>query len=64
VVSIKGAVLVAQNGVELQYRKKCNVCGHEDSCRRTAKIPNGASRSTFYCPNCRKTRVVEILGAG
>jgi hypothetical protein len=64
VVSIKGAVLVSQDGKEVKFRKKCGVCGHEDSGRSTAKIPNGPTRSTFFCPSCRKAREVEIVGAG
>jgi Tfp pilus assembly protein FimV len=64
VVSIKGAILMGQDGVEVKYRKKCRVCGHEDNCRSTAKIPQGTLRGTFYCPTCRRVQTVEIVGAG
>jgi hypothetical protein len=63
VVSIKGAILVSQDGSDVKFRKKCSVCNHEDSCRSSLKIPKGASRSTFFCPQCRKMRAVEIVGA-
>jgi hypothetical protein len=64
VVSIKGAVVLGQDGVEVKYRKKCPVCGREDNHRSTAKIPLGILRNTFYCPTCRRVQMVEIVGAG
>src|SRR5262245_8829713 len=35
VVGNKGAVLTGQDGVRVHFRKKCEKCGHEDSCRST-----------------------------
>jgi hypothetical protein len=64
VVSIKGAVLMGQDGAEVKFRKKCGVCGHEDTTRSTAAIRTGATRVPFFCPRCKRTRAVEIIGAG
>jgi hypothetical protein len=60
VVAIKGAVLIGQDGVNVQFRKKCETCGHEDGCRSTALIRLGSSRVPFFCPKCRRPRAVEI----
>jgi hypothetical protein len=64
VVSIKGAVLMGQDGAEVKFRKKCAVCGHEDTTRSTAAIRTGAMRAPFFCPTCKQMRAVEIVGAG
>jgi GYF domain 2 len=58
----RGATIVSQDGTTVKYRKKCTVCGHEDSSWGTMPIPNGMSRTGFYCPKCRKRREVEIQG--
>jgi hypothetical protein len=63
VISIKGGVIMSQDGVEVRYRKKCSVCGHEDATRSLAKILSGTARATYFCPSCRKLRTVEIMGA-
>ena len=60
VVAIKGAILTGQDGVRVQYRKKCETCGHEDGGRNTANIRPGTSRVPFFCPKCRRSRAVEI----
>jgi hypothetical protein len=62
VINVKGAILFGQDGVNFQYRKKCEVCGHLNSSRSTMKIPKGWLRQTFFCPKCRKIRPVEIFG--
>jgi hypothetical protein len=64
VVAIKGAVLTGQDGVHVQFRKKCETCGHEDGCRSTAIIRLGSSRVPFFCPKCRRPRAVEITAVG
>jgi hypothetical protein len=58
----RGAIVVAQDGINVKYRKKCTVCGHEDSAWHTMPIRNGPTRVPFYCPKCRKSRDVEIMG--
>ncbi len=63
VTSIKGAVLINQDGVSLNFRKKCDVCGYEDLSKSSAKIPVGSTRVNFFCRECRKTRRVEIHGS-
>jgi hypothetical protein len=61
-IGLKGAVILSQDGVRVQYRKKCSDCGHEDTCRSSMAIGNGITRSHFYCTRCRKNRMVEIHG--
>jgi hypothetical protein len=61
-VAIRGAVIIGQDGVYVQYKKKCTTCGFEDACRHTMPIRTGSSRVNFYCPKCRKIRAVEIQG--
>jgi hypothetical protein len=59
----KGAVIFSQDGIRVNYKKKCSVCGHEDPGRHSMLIRQGWVRSSYYCPKCRKPRTVEILGA-
>jgi hypothetical protein len=59
-VGAKGAVLVSQDGQIVQYRKKCLKCGHDDPVKNTMPIRNGVTRSSFFCPKCRKAGAVEI----
>ena len=61
-VALKGAVILSQDGVDVQYRKKCSQCGFEDRCRSSMRIGNGLTRVHFYCPECRKGRDVQIQG--
>lgn len=62
IISIKGGVLVGQDGISVQFRKKCSTCNKEDSCRSTATIRVGCNRVTYFCRICRKARVVEMQG--
>jgi hypothetical protein len=64
VVSVKGAVLMGQDGVKVQFRKKCGTCGHEDNCRSSSIIRQGAFRVPFFCPKCRKARSAEFTAVG
>jgi hypothetical protein len=61
-VAGKGAVLVGQDGKTVKFRMKCPECKHEDSSWKTAAIPRGTHRASFFCPKCRKKRDAEILG--
>jgi GYF domain 2 len=61
-IVVKGAVIVNQDGVRVQYRKKCMVCSFEESSWSTMPIPNGMTRAGFFCPKCRKRQSVEIQG--
>ncbi|MFL5244068.1 MAG: DUF4339 domain-containing protein [Gemmataceae bacterium] len=58
----KGAIIVSQDGTNVQFRKKCSTCGHEDNCRSRMPIKTGVTKVGFYCPKCRKRRDVEIQG--
>jgi hypothetical protein len=63
VVSIKGGILVGQDGVNLRFRKTCVKCNHPDTSVATTQIPLGNTRINFFCPRCRKNQPVEIQGA-
>jgi hypothetical protein len=58
----KGAIIVGQDGTNVQFRKKCTTCGHEDNCRSRIPIRPGTTKVGFYCSKCRKRREVEIQG--
>jgi hypothetical protein len=58
----KGAIIVGQDGTNVQFRKKCTTCGHEDNCRSRMPIRQGTTKVGFYCSKCRKRREVEIQG--
>ncbi len=61
-VAGKGAIIQGQDGVNVRFRKKCTVCGHEESSLTTMPIRQGIMRSPFYCRKCRKSRDVEVQG--
>ncbi len=62
VVSITGGVLGAQDGRQVNFRKKCDTCGYEDQCRTTAIIRPGSMKFPFFCRKCRKGRVTQMMG--
>jgi hypothetical protein len=64
VLSVKGGMIVSQDGITLRYRKKCAVCSHEDNSIATAPIRSGTTRVNYFCPKCKKSRPVEIQGVG
>jgi hypothetical protein len=61
-VAVRGAVIVSQDGVIVQYKKKCGRCNLESTSRTTMQIRQGMTRINYYCPKCRKTSPVEIQG--
>jgi len=62
VTGVKGAIILSQDGKDARIRKKCIKCGTEDRSRTTLKILPGTSRTSFFCPNCRRVYPVEITG--
>jgi predicted RNA-binding Zn-ribbon protein involved in translation (DUF1610 family) len=54
--------LLSQDGKEARIRKKCLKCGTEDNKRTTLKILPGTSRTTFFCPQCRRISPIEMSG--
>jgi hypothetical protein len=61
-VALKGAIIMGQDGVTVNYRKKCTKCGYEDQARQRMAIHNGVTRTHFFCPKCKRGRPVEIQG--
>jgi len=64
VISIRGGVLAGQDGEKVQFRKKCETCGHLETSRTTSIIRIGSFRVPFFCPKCRRGRQVEITAIG
>lgn len=62
ITGVKGAIILSQDGKEARIRKKCIKCGTEDRSRTMLKILPGTSRTTFFCPECRRVYPVEISG--
>jgi hypothetical protein len=60
--AVSGAIVVSQDGKHVRFRKKCTVCQHEATSWGTMAILPGTMRTTFYCPNCRKSREVLLRG--
>jgi len=60
VTTVKGGVLVSQDGVRMKYRKKCIRCGHDDTSVTSSVIQLGCTRANFFCPKCRKNQQTEI----
>jgi hypothetical protein len=61
-ISAKGAILMYQDGVTVQFQKKCTECGYLDPSKSSMPIKPGTSRATFFCRKCRKLRHIEIQG--
>ncbi len=64
VLSIKGGVLVGQDGKYVQYRKKCEKCGYMDQGKCNQLIRPGSMKISFFCRKCRKGRMVEMMAVG
>jgi hypothetical protein len=60
--AVTGAVILRVEDTAVVYRKKCGVCGHEDASQSRIPIRNGVTRLSFFCPKCRKARLVQIQG--
>lgn len=61
-VAGRGIVITNQDGVNVWFKKKCSVCGVEDSQRGRTMIKRGANRMSFLCHKCRKMREAEFQG--
>jgi hypothetical protein len=58
----EGAIIISQDGSSVSYRKKCKKCQYENNSRNTMPIRSGTTRSTFFCPKCKKIQSVAIHG--
>jgi transcription elongation factor Elf1 len=61
-LQLNGALLAKQDGDSIQYRYRCDKCGHiEGTIRSTAaKVKGGVSFASFNCYNCGHLQQVEI----
>jgi hypothetical protein len=59
-VAGKGAIIMAQDGTNVKFKKKCTTCGWEDSSWKSMPITRGTLRVNFYCEKCRRQRQVEL----
>lgn len=64
VLSIKGGVIVSQDGKYVQFRKKCEKCGYMEQGKNNSLIRPGAMKIPFFCRKCRKGRMVEMMAVG
>jgi hypothetical protein len=62
VISVKGGVILSQDGAVVRYRKKCLKCGFDDRNATTMPIRGGVTRVNFFCPKCRKNQQIEVHG--
>lgn len=62
VISMKGGIVLSQDGAIVRFKKKCGKCNHEDTSLTTLQIPSGTARLNYYCPKCRKNHPIEIQG--
>jgi hypothetical protein len=60
VTASKGAIITAQDGKEVRFRKKCVTCGTEDRGKSMMPLRPGTTRTSFFCPSCRRLKPVEI----
>jgi hypothetical protein len=63
-VGVSGVQIIGQDGINVQFKKKCTVCGSEDRSRTSLPIRSGSIRVSFLCPKCKKLRDGEIRGSG
>src|SRR5262249_47514458 len=61
-LAVKGVLIISQNGKSVQYRKKCERCGHVEACRTSMLIRRGCHTAIYFCPKCKKTSQVLIQG--
>lgn len=62
--ALSGAVIVEQRGSMINYRKKCEYCGHVEGGGTTTSAPSSGNvmTSSFLCEKCRTSNEVRIQG--
>ena len=63
VTGARGAIILGVDGAFVRYKKRCPVCGTEDSSVRTLQLRSGINRDRYFCQKCRKLQHVEIHGS-
>lgn len=58
----RGIVITSQDGMSVWFKRKCYVCGHDESARGKLMIKRGINRTSFLCSKCRKMREAEFQG--
>lgn len=65
-IALKGAIIIAEKGTTMVYKRKCEKCGWIDTSTVQATAPssrNAKTSSSFSCPKCRNRQSVEIQGS-
>jgi len=60
-----GAVIVSDNGKELRWRDKCELCGHVSSCIHVLSSPMPGTRvccGMYRCERCGHSSEIAIYG--
>jgi hypothetical protein len=63
--ALQGAVIIKKDGLKIQYRKKCESCGHVDNSTSSTSVSASSSSklvSSFRCTKCHNNQRIEILG--
>ena len=59
--ALSNSVIDEQDGTEFfSYYEKCDVCGYENSSKHSISHSFGTYNSSFFCPQCKESRKVEI----
>lgn len=61
-LQLKGALLARREGDAIQYRYRCDKCGHIEASLQfiTAGVTGWISATSFRCYNCDNQQQVEI----
>jgi uncharacterized cysteine cluster protein YcgN (CxxCxxCC family) len=60
-----GAVIVRDDGKNMQWRDKCEGCGYVSSCVHHMSSPSQGTivhAGVYCCPQCRHTSQITIYG--
>jgi transcription elongation factor Elf1 len=59
----RGAVIVDQNGPHVNFRFKCENCGHvQDDINGSVATQNGTTSVPFWCKQCGRSQEAVLKG--
>ncbi len=61
---ISGAVIANQNGSQMSYKNKCEMCGNINTSTNSVGIPSKGNKYTnnFRCMKCGNQQRIVIMG--